>query len=91
MNYAQRILWRAAQLLDNYPTMGPHISVEIALQKAHREVHKFWGYLPIAKMAVIDQLHTEGYTIPVEQWLHYAGAEARTLVPVLRKAAHSSE
>lgn len=87
----QRLLWRAAQLLEKAPVMGPHLSVDLALLRAHKELSKFWGYLPIAKVAIMDQLVEEGYNLKAEDWLQLSGTNAQKLVPILKAAARTSD
>lgn len=89
MKQVDRILKRAAQLLENYPAMGPHLSVEQALQKAHQEFSKYWGHLVMAKTSIMDQLLLEGYKLPTEQWQNYSGEEGKRMADVMLNAAHA--
>jgi len=76
--------------LENYPTMGPHLSVGQALRQAHRELSKYWGNLVIAKATVMDQLLLEGYKLPIERWENLSGAEGKEMARILLNAAHAS-
>lgn len=67
--------------------MGPHLSVEQALRQAHQELSKYWGNLVIAKATIMDQLLSEGYKLPIEQWQHFSGERGERMASILRNAA----